>query len=166
MVNTIPVRFMLFVLSSIALGDGGARAVMITMGRLRGNDPNNMMTGAGILRRWWLARLTMAMWLWMYATRIPVMNKMRLHDRDQGGTGATSTGCCRQVQWIAHNCSNPHSADGVLRVALGAGFAGQGGAQHEATRLGVGLRVLHSAGFGDQQPGHGPLARAVQSVYC
>lgn len=32
MVNTIPVRFMLFVLSSIALGVMAVRAVMITMG--------------------------------------------------------------------------------------------------------------------------------------
>lgn len=109
----------------------------------------HMMIGAGILKPVVaLAGLTMVMWLWMYATRIPAMNKAGFDAKTKvGGTGKDLDGMLPdKVQWIAHNYNHLHEAPTVFyAVALVLAFAGQGDGLN--MKLGwayVGLRVLHS----------------------
>ena len=77
-----------------------------------------------------LAGWTMVMWLWMYATRIPAINKLPKPTEaggDQGWTGAMLEGLIpREVQWKAHNYNHLHEAPTVFyAVALAAALSGK-----------------------------------------
>lgn len=97
-----------------------------------------------------LAAWTMIMWVWMYATRIPAINKLpKSNDpgADVGWTGAKLEGLIApSVQWKAHNYNHLHEAPTVFyAVALALAMIGQGdGLNATIAWAYVGLRVLHS----------------------
>ena len=73
----------------------------------------HMMIGAGILKPVVaLAAWTLLMWIWMYVTRIPAMNKAGFDAKTKiGGTGKDLDGMLPdKVQWIAHNYNHLHEA--------------------------------------------------------
>lgn len=96
-----------------------------------------------------LAAWTMIMWLWMYVTRIPAMNKVPGLDTGKlvGGTGKSLDDVLpAKTQWIAHNYNHLHEAPTVFyAVALVLAISGQGdGLNATIAWAYVGLRVLHS----------------------
>ena len=97
-----------------------------------------------------LAGWTMVMWVWMYATRIPAINKLpkpTTPGADQGWTGAMLEGLLpREVQWKAHNYNHLHEAPTVFyAVALALAMVGQGdGLNATIAWAYVALRIIHS----------------------
>lgn len=95
-----------------------------------------------------LAGWTMLMWLWMYVTRIPAMQKANIDlGKLTGGTGKDLDGVLpAEVQWKAHNYNHLHEAPTVFyAVALLLAIIGQGdGLNAKLAWAYVGLRVLHS----------------------
>ena len=95
-----------------------------------------------------LAAWTMVMWLWMYATRIPAMNKAGIDSKGLvGGTGESLDKVLPpEVQWKAHNYNHLHEAPTVFyAVALVLAITGQGDGLNATLGWAyVGLRVLHS----------------------
>ena len=97
-----------------------------------------------------LAGWTMIMWIWMYATRIPAINKLPKSNEpgaDQGWTGAMLEGLIpREVQWKAHNYNHLHEAPTVFyAVALALAMIGQGdGLNATLAWVYVALRIVHS----------------------
>jgi hypothetical protein len=97
-----------------------------------------------------LAGWTMVMWIWMYATRIPAINKLPQSGEpgaDQGWTGAMLEGLIpREVQWKAHNYNHLHEAPTVFyAVALALAFIGQGNGLNATIAWAyVALRIVHS----------------------
>ncbi|MEQ1496731.1 MAG: MAPEG family protein [Novosphingobium sp.] len=97
-----------------------------------------------------LAMWTMVMWIWMYATRIPAINKLPKPTEaggDQGWTGAMLEGLIpREVQWKAHNYNHLHEAPTVFyAVALALAFIGQGNGLNATIAWAyVALRIVHS----------------------
>ena len=97
-----------------------------------------------------LAGWTMVMWVWMYATRIPAINKLPKQTEpgaDAGWTGAMLEGLIpREVQWKAHNYNHLHEAPTVFyAVALALALIGQGDGMNATIAWAyVVLRVLHS----------------------
>ncbi len=97
-----------------------------------------------------LAGWTMVMWVWMYATRIPAINKLpkpTTPGADQGWTGAMLEGLLpREVQWKAHNYNHLHEAPTVFyAVALALAMIGQGdGLNGTIAWAYVALRIIHS----------------------
>ena len=95
-----------------------------------------------------LAAWTMVMWLWMYATRIPAMNKAKIDSAGLvGGTGNSLDAVLPpQVQWKANNYNHLHEAPTVFyAVALVLAITGQGdGLNATIAWAYVGLRVVHS----------------------
>ncbi len=91
---------------------------------------------------------TMVMWLWMYVTRIPAMNAVKL-DPDSLAKDPTRTLddiLPAQVQWKAHNYNHLHEAPTLFyAVCLLLVVAGQGnGLSAQVAWAYVGLRVVHS----------------------
>lgn len=95
-----------------------------------------------------LAGWTMLMWVWMYVTRIPAMNKAKIDTKTLvGGTGQTLDQVLpANVQWIAHNYNHLHEAPTVFyAVALALALIGQGdGLNGQIAWAYVGLRIVHS----------------------
>ena len=96
-----------------------------------------------------LAAWTMVMWLWMYATRIPAMQKVPGLDPNTmvGGVGADLDKVIpNKVQWIAHNYNHLHEAPTIFyAVALVLAMVGQGdGMNATLAWVYVFLRVAHS----------------------
>lgn len=97
-----------------------------------------------------LAGWTMIMWLWMYATRIPAINKLPKSGEpgaDQGWTGSMLEGLLpKEVQWKAHNYNHLHEAPTVFyAVALSLALIGQGdGLNAKIAWAYVALRIAHS----------------------
>lgn len=97
-----------------------------------------------------LAMWTMIMWIWMYAVRIPAINKLPKPTEagaDQGWTGAMLEDILpREVQWKAHNYNHLHEAPTVFyAVALALAMIGQGdGMNATIAWIYVGLRIVHS----------------------
>ena len=97
-----------------------------------------------------LAMWTMIMWIWMYATRIPAINKLpkpTTPGADQGWTGGMLEGLLpREVQWKAHNYNHLHEAPTVFyAVALALAMIGQGdGVNAMIAWAYVALRIVHS----------------------
>lgn len=97
-----------------------------------------------------LAMWTMVMWVWMYATRIPAINKLPKPTEpgaDQGWTGAMLEALLpREVQWKAHNYNHLHEAPTVFyAVALALALIGGGdGMNAKIAWAYVGLRIVHS----------------------
>ena len=93
---------------------------------------------------------TMLMWVWMYATRIPAINKLPKDggpDADVGWTGAKLEGLIApSIQWKAHNYNHLHEAPTLFyAVAIVLAIIGQGdGLNATIAWVYVGLRVLHS----------------------
>ena len=95
-----------------------------------------------------LAGWTMVMWLWMYVTRIPAMNRAGIDAKSlTGGTGKSLDEVLPpQIQWKAHNYNHLHEAPTVFyAVALVLAIVGAGDGLNAALGWAyVGLRVLHS----------------------
>ncbi|MXP13857.1 MAPEG family protein [Altererythrobacter confluentis] len=96
-----------------------------------------------------LAAWTMIMWVWMYATRIPAMQKADNIDTAHlvGGTGADlDKALPANVQWKAHNYNHLHEAPTVFyAIAIVLVLIGQGdGLNALLGWIYVGLRVAHS----------------------
>ena len=97
-----------------------------------------------------LAMWTMVMWVWMYATRIPAINKLPKPTEsgaDQGWTGAMLENILpREVQWKAHNYNHLHEAPTVFyAVALALAMIGSGdGTNATIAWVYVALRIAHS----------------------
>lgn len=95
-----------------------------------------------------LAGWTMAMWAWMYATRIPAMVARKVEPdslaRDPEAT--LDRLLPPQVQWKAHNYNHLHEAPTVFyAVAIVLAIVGAGDGLNAALGwLYVGLRVAHS----------------------
>jgi len=93
---------------------------------------------------------TMVMWIWMYATRIPAINKLPKDggaDADVGWTGAKLDDLIApKTQWKAHNYNHLHEAPTLFyAVALVLAIIGQGdGLNATIAWAYVALRVLHS----------------------
>lgn len=96
-----------------------------------------------------LAAWTMIMWLWMYVTRIPAMQKIPgLNPNTMvGGIGADLDKVMpAKTQWIAHNYNHLHEAPTVFyAVALVLAIVGQGDGMNATIAWAyVFLRVAHS----------------------
>lgn len=91
---------------------------------------------------------TMVMWLWMYATRIPAMNRAKIDTAKlTGGTGKDLDGMIPpEIQWKAHNYNHLHEAPTLFyAVGLVLAIIGQGdGLNATLAWAYVGLRVIHS----------------------
>lgn len=107
------------------------------------------MIGMGILQPVVaLAAWTMAMWLWMYATRIPAMRAAKVDpDRLARDPEAKLDKLLPpEVQWKAHNYNHLHEAPTVFyAVAIVLAIVGQGdGLNADLGWAYVALRVIHS----------------------
>ena len=97
-----------------------------------------------------LAAWTMVMWLWMYATRIPAINRLPqpgTPGADQGWTAAMLEDMLpREIQWKAHNYNHLHEAPTVFyAVALVLAMLGAGDGLNATLAWSyVALRVIHS----------------------
>lgn len=95
-----------------------------------------------------LALWTMLMWVWMYATRIPAMNKAKIDaGKIIGTTGANLDQLLPpNVQWKAHNYNHLMEQPTVFyAIALTLAIAGMGdGINAQLAWAYVGLRILHS----------------------
>lgn len=99
-----------------------------------------------------LAAWTMLMWLWMYATRIPAMNRAGI----DGVNMTASTGKSLRddlvakgehtASWIADNYNHLHEAPTVFyAIALALAMMGQGDGMNATIAWAyVGLRIAHS----------------------
>jgi len=97
-----------------------------------------------------LAGWTLLMWVWMYATRIPAINKLPKSNEagaDLGWTSAKLEGLLPpQIQWKAHNYNHLHEAPTVFyAVALALALIGQGdGLNATIAWAYVVIRIAHS----------------------
>ncbi len=95
-----------------------------------------------------LAIWTFIIWLWMYATRIPALQKTDIDLNGWvGGTGKDlEDKLPASVQWIAHNYNHLHEAPTVFyAVALVLAMVGGGdGVNAQIAWAYVALRVAHS----------------------
>jgi hypothetical protein len=103
----------------------------------------DILKPAVVLMAW-----TMVMWLWMYATRIPAMVRLKV-DSDSLANDPDVTldrVLPPPVQWKAHNYNHLHEAPTVFyAVAIVLAIVGQGDGLN--AWLGwayVGLRIVHS----------------------
>ena len=93
---------------------------------------------------------TMVMWLWMYATRIPAINRLPKDGTagaDVGWTGARLEGLLpREIQWKAHNYNHLHEAPTLFyAVAIILAIVGEGDDLGATLAwIYVALRVIHS----------------------
>ena len=89
---------------------------------------------------------TMVMWVWMYATRIPAMQKAHIDPDDAQIVGILDQKLPREVQWKAHNYNHLHEQPTVFyAVAIVLAIVGQGdGMNAFLAWIYVGLRVVHS----------------------
>lgn len=95
-----------------------------------------------------LAIWTMVMWAWMYATRIPAMNKAKLSDEELSTLTPAKLDAALppSVQWKANNYNHLHEAPTVFyAVAIVLAIIGQGdGLNATLAWAYVALRVIHS----------------------
>jgi hypothetical protein len=91
---------------------------------------------------------TMVMWVWMYATRIPAMNKAGIDAKNLvGGEGSSLRGLLPDtVSWKADNYNHLHEAPTLFyAVAIVLAVIGQGdGFNTTLAWAYVALRVAHS----------------------
>ena len=107
------------------------------------------MVGMGILQPVVaLAIWTMVMWAWLYATRIPAMNKLKLDPdvlvRDPDMT--LDKVLPPHINWKAHNYNHLHEAPTVFyAIAIVLAIVGQGDGLNATLGWAyVALRVIHS----------------------
>lgn len=95
-----------------------------------------------------LAAWTMFMWAWMYATRIPALQKLKVDtSKIVGTTGAGLDAILPpQIQWKAHNYNHLMEQPTIFyAVALALAIAGLGdGLNAQLAWAYVALRVVHS----------------------
>ena len=151
LINTVPVRFTLFLASTALLAVLAVRALIVTLLIQYCSAGGTAMTGMEILKPVVaLAIWTMVMWLWMYGTRIPAISALPKSDdpkADVGWTGAKLEGLLKpNIQWKAHNYNHLHEAPTVFyAVALVLALIHQGnGINLTIAWVYVGLRVVHS----------------------
>lgn len=95
-----------------------------------------------------LALWSMIIWVWMYATRIPAMQRAKIDAAKMvGGTGKNLDEVLPpDVQWKAHNYNHLMEQPTVFyAVALALAVGGMGGGLN--AQIGwayVGLRIIHS----------------------
>lgn len=93
---------------------------------------------------------TLVMWAWMYAVRIPAINRLPKDNTpgaDVGWTGAKLDELLpRETQWKAHNYNHLHEAPTLFyAVCLTLAIIGQGdGVNATIAWIYVALRVVHS----------------------
>jgi hypothetical protein len=89
---------------------------------------------------------TMVMWLWMYATRIPAMNKAGISPDDARKTGTLDQILPPEAQWKAHNFNHLHESPTLFyAVAVVLAVIGQGDGMNATLAWAyVGLRIAHS----------------------
>lgn len=91
---------------------------------------------------------TMVMWLWMYATRIPAMNKAGIDARNLVGSDGASLRAQLPdtVSWKADNYNHLHEAPTLFyAVAIVLAIIGQGdGLNTTLAWAYTGLRIAHS----------------------
>ena len=92
---------------------------------------------------------TMVMWVWMYVTRIPAMQKSADIDMDNlsGGTGKDLDAILpANIQWKAHNYNHLHEAPTLFyAAAIVLALVGQGDGMNALIAwIYVGLRIIHS----------------------
>jgi hypothetical protein len=91
---------------------------------------------------------TMVMWVWMYATRIPAMNKAGIDAKNLvGGEGSSLRAKLPDtVSWKADNYNHLHEAPTVFyAVAIVLAIIGQGDGFNTILAWAyVGLRIAHS----------------------
>ncbi|MBD2842113.1 MAPEG family protein [Erythrobacter rubeus] len=89
---------------------------------------------------------TMIMWAWMYASRIPAMNKANIQPDDAQVVGLLDQKLPNKVQWKAHNYNHLHEQPTVFyAVAIVLALLGAGdGMSAFLAWLYVLLRVIHS----------------------
>ncbi|MEM7700778.1 MAG: MAPEG family protein [Pseudomonadota bacterium] len=89
---------------------------------------------------------TMIMWVWMYATRLPAMQKAQIGPDEAQLTGLLDQRLPPQVQWKAHNYNHLHEAPTVFyAVAILLAILGAGDGMNAFLGwIYVGLRVIHS----------------------
>lgn len=95
-----------------------------------------------------LALWSMIMWGWMYATRIPAMQRAKIDAAKMvGGTGkGLDEVLPAEVQWKAHNYNHLMEQPTVfyaVAIALAVGGMG-GGLNAQIAWAYVGLRIVHS----------------------
>ena len=95
-----------------------------------------------------LALWSMIMWLWMYATRLPAMQRAKIDTANLvGGTGQNLENILPpQVQWKAHNYNHLMEQPTVfyaVSIALAVGGLG-GGLNAQIAWAYVALRIVHS----------------------
>lgn len=95
-----------------------------------------------------LASWSMVMWAWMYATRIPAMQRAKVDaDKLVGNTGTTLDDLLpAEVQWKAHNYNHLMEQPTVFyAVALALAIGGMGdGLNAWLAWAYVALRIVHS----------------------
>lgn len=97
-----------------------------------------------------LAGWTMLMWIWMYATRIPAINKLPKDTTPGADVGWTSAKLedllPASIQWKAHNYNHLHEAPTLFyAIALLLAMIGQGdGLNATIAWVYVALRIAHS----------------------
>ncbi|MBV7267347.1 MAPEG family protein [Erythrobacter ani] len=89
---------------------------------------------------------TMIMWAWMYASRIPAMNKANVQPDDAQVVGLLDQKLPSKVQWKAHNYNHLHEQPTVFyAVAIVLALLGAGdGMNAFLAWIYVGLRIVHS----------------------
>ncbi len=91
---------------------------------------------------------TMVMWVWMYATRIPAMNRAGIDAKNLVGSDGASLRAKLpdSVSWKADNYNHLHEAPTVFyAVAIVLAIIGQGDGPNTALAWAyVGLRITHS----------------------
>lgn len=91
---------------------------------------------------------TMVMWVWMYATRIPAMNKAGIDAKNLVGSNGASLRATLpdSVSWKADNYNHLHEAPTLFyAVAIVLAIIGQGdGFNTTLAWAYVGLRIAHS----------------------
>ncbi|MDQ4420786.1 MAPEG family protein [Sphingobium sp. DEHP117] len=95
-----------------------------------------------------LAIWTMVMWVWMYATRIPAVNRLKVTPDSlvQDNPPTLDQLLPARVQWKAHNYNHLHEAPTVFyAIALTLALIGAGsGFPALLAWMYVALRVVHS----------------------
>ena len=95
-----------------------------------------------------LAAWTMIMWIWMYATRIPAMQRKGIDAKNLVGSTPASLDAVLdpKVQWVAHNYNHLHEAPTVFyAICIVLAMIGQGDNLNATIAwIYVGLRVAHS----------------------
>ncbi|MGY6552393.1 MAG: MAPEG family protein [Erythrobacter sp.] len=89
---------------------------------------------------------TMVMWLWMYAVRIPALQRAGLAPDDARNVKSLDAALPAQAQWKAHNYNHLHEAPTVFyAVAVVLAIIGAGDGLNLALAWAyVGLRIGHS----------------------